>query len=406
MKRGHLSQFFSGVASKTLSSVETNPSASNQHEFNGVNGLITILGEVDGPAVRYPARFIYLNDDVDSTVSTDCEVSWYDSRRNHPTRTEYRLYFPRNDVMDLAAEGDLLVVGLRQDRSLLIAVVESGSTTANQIRWLFGLEESDTRYRIKSEEETDAIEVDFTGRWILEQLGFESTDTAPNHLEEMLRRFGGSFPTTRVFSAFARETLGDVSSANEPDKAILLWMEREEILFRTLERHIVANRLVQGFGDDVDMFVDFSLSVQNRRKCRAGYALENHLEAVFQDYQLRYSREKVTENRTKPDFVFPSIEAYHDATFPSEDLTMLGVKQTCKDRWRQVLSEASRIGRKHLLTLEPSISRNQTDEMLAHQLQLVVPTQIQSTYQPDQRHWLISLAEFISILRSRDSGTA
>jgi hypothetical protein len=308
--------------------------------------------------------------------------------------------------MDLAAEADLLVVGLRQDRSLLIAVVESGSTTANQIRWLFGVEESDTRYRVKSEEETDAIEVDFTGRWILEQLGFESTDTAPKHLEEMLRRFGGTFPPTKVFSAFARETLRNLSSVADPDNAIVLWMEQEEILFRTLERHVVANRLVQGFGDDVDTFVDFSLSVQNRRKCRAGYALENHLEAVFKDHQVRYARQRVTENKTRPDFVFPSIEAYYDASFPPEELTMLGVKQTCKDRWRQVLSEANRIGRKHLLTLEPSISRNQTDEMQAHQVQLVVPTQIQATYHPTQRQRLINLAEFIGVLKSRDTGNS
>lgn len=46
--------------------------------------------------------------------------------------------------------------------------------------------------------------------------------------------------------------------------------------------------------------------------------------------------------------------------------TMLGVKSTCKDRWRQVLSEAKRIDNKHLATLEPGISENQTAEMQAH----------------------------------------
>jgi hypothetical protein len=50
-------------------------------------------------------------------------------------------------------------------------------------------------------------------------------------------------------------------------------MDREEVLFRTLERHIVNERLRRGFSDG-DEFVAFSLSVQNRRKARAGRALE------------------------------------------------------------------------------------------------------------------------------------
>ncbi len=55
----------------------------------------------------------------------------------------------------------------------------------------------------------------------------------------------------------------------------------EEILFRTFERHIIGDRLQKGFADDVDGFLSYSLSVQNRRKSRAGFSLENHLEVIF-----------------------------------------------------------------------------------------------------------------------------
>jgi hypothetical protein len=48
MKQGYLSQYFSGVAAKRLSSVEANILISNQHEFNGVEGLRTLLGEPVG----------------------------------------------------------------------------------------------------------------------------------------------------------------------------------------------------------------------------------------------------------------------------------------------------------------------------------------------------------------------
>lgn len=130
-------------------------------------------------------------------------------------------------------------------------------------------------------------------------------------------------------------------------------------MFRRLERRIVADRLTSGFMNganaDVDGFLSFSLSVQNRRKSRAGRALENHLEALFAANGLRFARGAQTENHNRPDFLFPGQAEYRDPGFPSSQLTMLGAKSTLKDRWRQVLSEAERIETKHLLTLVPSI---------------------------------------------------
>jgi hypothetical protein len=43
MENGHLSKYFESIAAKRLSSVEANPANSNQHEFNGVKGLKTML---------------------------------------------------------------------------------------------------------------------------------------------------------------------------------------------------------------------------------------------------------------------------------------------------------------------------------------------------------------------------
>lgn len=181
----------------------------------------------------------------------------------------------------------------------------------------------------------------------------------------------------------------------------MAWMEREEILFRTLERHLIADRLAKGFNDDVDNFISFSLSVQNRRKSRVGLALENHLELLFKECGIRYSRTAVTENKSKPDFIFPGQVEYHDPEFNPLNLTMLGVKSTCKDRWRQVLAEADRIKRKHLLTLEAAISTNQTDEMQAKDLQLVLPRSLHDTYSNAQRNWLMDVSAFTAMVRGR-----
>ena len=221
----------------------------------------------------------------------------------------------------------------------------------------------------------------------------------------MIERFGLTFPSTRIFSELARASRPDVSASDDPDKALIAWMDREEQLFRRLERRIVAERIGGGFhatdGADVDGFLSFSLSVQNRRKSRAGQALEHHLEAVFTAQGVRYARGAETENRNKPDFLFPGQNEYRDPAFPSKQLTMLGAKSTLKDRWRQVLSEAQRIDDKHLLTLEPGISENQTDEMRVKRLQLVVPVGLHGTYRPAQRQWLLSVAGFLEVVRRR-----
>jgi len=151
----------------------------------------------------------------------------------------------------------------------------------------------------------------------------------------------------------------------------------------------------------VDGFLAFSLSVQNRRKARAGQSLENHLEALFAARGILFGRGVETENRNKPDFLFPGAAAYRDPAFPDNRLTMLGAKSTCKDRWRQVLSEAARIEDKHLLTLEPGISENQTDEMRAKRLKLVLPSRLHRTYRPAQQGWLMSLAGFLDLVGAR-----
>ncbi|CAH6782236.1 conserved hypothetical protein [Vibrio chagasii] len=89
---------------KTLSAVEAEPNRSNQHELNGVTQLKSILGSVKQ---SFDARFSIRGQNGYVTSS----VTWYDARVNHPTRSEYRLYFQTNAVMDLAKEGSTLALG-------------------------------------------------------------------------------------------------------------------------------------------------------------------------------------------------------------------------------------------------------------------------------------------------------
>ena len=126
MKRGYLSDYFEGVAVKRLSAVEADVIRSNQHEFNGVEGLKNILGEPSGK-VRFTAKFLYLTDQDDEPIAEDGFLTWYDARQRARIergvmRWEYRLYFPTNLVSQCAAEGDLLVIAKKSDDTLLAVV--------------------------------------------------------------------------------------------------------------------------------------------------------------------------------------------------------------------------------------------------------------------------------------------
>ncbi len=409
MKRGFLSEYFDGVVAKRLRAVETDPGSSNQHEFNGVRALKQLLGEER--LTDCPARFVWLGEENEGLAENSI-VTWYDAREGHPTRSaEYRLYFRSNPVMDLSGEGDLLIVAKRPAGDLMIIVVAAGSTVENQMLWLFGVPvQIGTGFEYRQFGKDQDTEVDFAARFILEEIGIEIEDPEAGKLDNLLERFGGEFPTTAVFSAFARQTLQNIEPRNDPDAALLAWIEREEQLFRRLERHVVEDRLQEGFagpeGADVSGFMNFSLSVQNRRKSRAGHALENHIAEVLTQCDVNYERQAVTENKSKPDFLFPGMAEYHDSAYSSAKLSMLGVKSTCKDRWRQVLSEAARIREKHLFTLEPGISENQTAEMQANSLRLVLPKGLHGTYRDNQQEWLMDLEGFVNLVRSQQGNAS
>ena len=73
-------------------------------------------------------------------------------------------------------EGDTLFLAMRPDGALLFIAVRAGSTTENQLLWLFGF---DTQPGLKfaaqvySGENDSAL--DFAARFILDELGIEGT---------------------------------------------------------------------------------------------------------------------------------------------------------------------------------------------------------------------------------------
>lgn len=394
-----LSKYFRSVASKRLSEGETDPKVSNQHELNGVNALRRMLG--DGRRSFDGVRFIYLGETLEESLSVLGAMTWYDAREKHEVRTEYRFYYEANEVMGRAQGGDLLVMGLRPSEELVVVIARARTPSEEQLSWLFGVTEESGSYTVQTE--TKTRELRFIERYILSHMGVNTAESlSEDRLPEMLEKFGHQFPTTHGFSLYARETLDHISL--DPDHAIIQCIQREEALFRSLEEHLVMQRLKEGFSA-VCEFENFAKSWINRRYSRAGHAFENHLSFLFEREKLHFSKGQITEGAKKPDFVFPSVSAYQflPGDVVGKLVTLLGAKTSCKDRWRQVISEGARLKDKHLVTLQPRISISQTDEMKASNVTLIVPDEIQETYSSVQLPDLMNLKSFIELVSMRQN---
>jgi hypothetical protein len=211
------------------------------------------------------------------------------------------------------------------------------------------------------------------------------------------------FPSTLDLSRNARRCFNNSydlslkSLLDDPDARLLRWLDAEFQLFKMIENDRYSIRILTPFSS-VEELVETANTILNRRKSRAGKSLEHHLAEVFNQFKISYESQVLTEDNKKPDFLFPSREAYLNPRFDENKLCVLASKTTCKDRWRQVLNEADRIRTKHLFTLQQGISSNQLEEMIKYNVQLVVPRHYLSSF-PNQYHdRILTLDSFLKFV--------
>lgn len=396
-----LASVFASVATKQLVAVDLPQRGSHQHEINGASRLREFFG---GEMTRGELRWHRFADDVEPQHANGT-FTFYDARAKSAERTkrsEWRMYYT-GDFLANAQPGDLLALVRTRSGETHAFIFESGSSWMRAARVLFDVDPNATLFRVFDEAALDRRALEFVSARILEELQLDvDVPTAPDHDAIASRELataiaaGLTFPTTARMAAVARELAGEGIDA---DDTLLRRLEAEERIFRAAERQLVEEKLRAGFAG-VDDFIAYSLSVQNRRKSRMGLALQNHLAEIFRAHELRFSAQAYTENRKKPDFLFPGEADYHDATFDASRLAMLAAKSSCKDRWPQILPEAARIPVKHLCTLEASISEAQTDEMARSGVVLVVPRALHATYSESQHAQLLTVQQFIDYIRT------
>lgn len=306
-------------------------------------------------------------------------MTWY----GKATRHEYRLTrFGRDfPYLNEDAVGNLLV---------LIPV------TLHEFRaYVLDIEED-------IEEVQAALGVEVIETWGVYEFGREFAETESECIDRYFREFAAvvdSFPSGKDFSAKTRKALIDCMEhyvSQSADKKLIKAIESEYTLFRLIERRLCEPQIHRMFAT-VDDFLKTAASIMNRRKSRAGRSFENHVAYILRDAKIPFDIQPAIDG--KPDIVIPSVNAYHDSNYPIDRLFILGLKTTCKDRWRQVLNEGRRVQRKHLMTLQRGISANQLGEMVAADVSLIVPKALHRDYPSDSKMELLEVDSFIEHVR-------
>lgn len=313
-------------------------------------------------------------------IETNSVITWYGAK----TRQEYRVTRFGREFPYLSHDmvGDLLVLIRKTETEFLAYILD--------------LEED-------IEEIQAALGVEVINRLAVYQLGVLLPETEDDCINRHFREFTKllkEFPSGDVFSAEARRVLRTCLNKFErltADEVLIKSMDAEYNLFKLAERQICQPEIIRVFRD-IDDFLQTASSILNRRKSRAGRALENHVEQALVDANIPHKMRPKIDG--KPDIVIPNEEAYYDENYPSNKVLIVGVKTTCKDRWRQVLNEGKRVLEKHILTIQPGISTNQLNEMHKAHVTLVVPKRFHKVYPKERSITLLTVEQFVSKIHS------
>ena len=369
---------------KFLSANDTGDTGGHQAGIYIKKDAVEILFDEPGTKGSNKDRFVKIcwHDDF----TTESHFIYYGTG----TRDEYRITRFGRGFPFLRKEhtGDLFVLVMDDYEDYCAYVLET-EEDINTFLGAFAMGPADTGAIIKKDE------VHLDGR-------------AENAVSDFVRALTVDFPTTYEMSQTARKIYNDVYNHVEnvlqnPDELLVDWIEIEYRLFRKIEFFRYGDMIAKGF-TSVEQFIDTANMVLNRRKSRAGKSLEHHLAAIFDGNSVLFQSQPKTEGNKHPDFIFPNEEAYQNFRYPANRLVFLGAKTTCKDRWRQITTEADRIPNKHLLTLQQGISAQQLDEMESQNITLVVPSPYIKAYPREKWSGIWTLRKFIAFAKEKEMG--
>ena len=387
------------LLAKRLSGNDTLANGSHQAGPYIPKGLLfRLLPQLNRPEELNPS--VWLDIQVDSHHDTRrVRVVWYNNKLHGGTRNETRITNwggSQSALLDPESTGAVCLFAF--------SISDAGVATACQVWLCSGLAEEDT-----VEDRIGPIE---PGSCLVKPSrhdvppSFAEERPTPREscrlsAEELPPQWLQEFPKPREIIEKTMELRPD--SHLDADHRLIRRRECELEIFESVEEALVfpGARLVF---ESMREFDESARTLRQRRMVRSGLSLELHTRAIFCEEGLAENQDfvynKRSEGNKRPDFLFPSTEAYRDTGFPTKNLRMLAVKNTCKDRWRQILNEADRIDRKHLLTLQEGVSEGQFREMNAAQVQLVIPKPLIAKFPRAVQPQLQTLESFIAEIQS------
>lgn len=307
-------------------------------------------------------------------LETGSSITWY----GRGTRSEYRLTKFGKGFRWLTKDsvGNLLVLTPTSISTFIAYVLET---------------EEDI------EEFLTSVGIEIADGWAVFADGAVQSETASDCQQRHFTNFAErltDFPDGATFSRKARDIVSacEAASFGDVDRLLERLMTTEYALFRVVERQLVHAEIIRQFRS-VDEFIETAARIMNRRKARAGRSLENHVQFLLEHAGIRHSMRANVDGR--PDVIIPGAREYGDLSFPRDRLIVLGIKTTCKDRWRQIIQEARSVPDKHILTMQPGISVNQLREMNEARVTLIVPREIQQTFPQDAPIRILTIQQFI-----------
>jgi hypothetical protein len=314
-------------------------------------------------------------------ITTESAVTWY----GNGTRSEYRLtrFGPNFEWLREEYVGALLVI-VPFSLQLFHA------------------------YVLNSEEEIELFQaslgIETLGDWAVYTAGPAKVETEDECLrrtfEERIQEVK-AFPTGAWMADSARQGVTNCqkSPSKSPDSTLLKWLAAEYHLFRLIERKLCLSEIAGPF-NEIDDFISKAATIMNRRKSRAGHSLENHVGHLLKLEGIVFDGQARIDGKVRPDILIPGKAEYENPSFPDERLLVVGLKTTCKDRWRQILSEGKRVKEKHLITLQEAISKDQLSEMKSANVTLVVPEKFHGGYDTSTGIRLLSIGDFVEKVKA------
>jgi type II restriction enzyme len=315
---------------------------------------------------------------------TESMITWYGAAKHEYRLTRFGRDFP---FLNADMVGDLLVLIPKSLDEFIAYVLD---------------------YDEDIEELQSTLGVESFQNWGVYQNGValivESEDECIDRLIREASAVYTDFPSGEVFSEATRKILQTCLKKFAdlpPDEALMRAIETEYQLFQSVERIVCQNVVAGRLFKNIDEFIQTALSILNRRKARAGRSFENHVEHLLTEAGIPHKMRPTLGTDGRPDILIPGEAAYLDPAWPENRLFVIGLKTTCKDRWRQVLNEGRRVQAKHILTLQQGITGNQLKEMQEARVSLVVPRTLHSKYPKAWQPALLDVQSFIENVRQQ-----